>query len=116
MNQQSISILVAAAIVAGAILYSNGMFNPRAEELPFDAAMKAKMVDPDSVQYRNIEYDTSFGKYVKNPMVCGQVNAKNRLGGYSGWEKFVAIDPNQDNSWQIYLEREVAGEIPVWCQ
>lgn len=52
-------------------------------------AMKASLKDPDSAKYRNV-----FAHPVaKNPgayAFCGQVNAKNGFGGYTGYERFIA--------------------------
>ena len=64
------------------------MTDIRAAQLPtnykkiIDARFERTLVDPDS---RKIEY-------TKNPgggIVCGTVNAKNRLGGYTGRQSFV---------------------------
>ena len=40
------------------------------------------LVDPASVQYREV-------KNFDDGTVCGQFNAKNRMGGYIGFESFV---------------------------
>lgn len=36
--------------------------------------------DPESAQFRNVR--------IKDHQVCGEVNAKNALGGYTGFERF----------------------------
>ena len=43
--------------------------------------VKAKLKDPDSAQFRNLQYTP--------PFVCGEVNAKNSFGGYNGFERFI---------------------------
>lgn len=49
----------------------------RAKEL-----VSQSLIDPQSVQYRNV-------KALSEGVVCGEVNAKNRLGGYAGFRPFV---------------------------
>lgn len=51
--------------------------------------ISAEMVDPSSVQYRNVRTirQTVDGKPVT--IVCGEVNSKNRMGGYVGFAKFA---------------------------
>ncbi len=44
--------------------------------------------DPDSLQFRNESY---FGPWSKSGDYCGQVNAKNRVGGYVGYRYFQVI-------------------------
>lgn len=46
----------------------------------------AKLKDPDSADFRNVHFYSGSGR----PIVCGEVNAKNSFGGYSGFEPFVA--------------------------
>jgi hypothetical protein len=82
------------------------------EYLPFTEAGKIagaekraaqELIDPSSAQFRNV----IFVNDRKNPMVCGEINAKNRMGAYVGFRRFVsspnnpeltAIDPQSDLS------------------
>lgn len=43
--------------------------------------VKAQLIDPDSAKFRNIHI-------FKNGNYCGEVNAKNSMGGYSGFVVF----------------------------
>jgi hypothetical protein len=45
-------------------------------------AVAASLTDPSSVQFQNV---TSYSENV----VCGEFNAKNRMGGYVGFKPFV---------------------------
>lgn len=45
-------------------------------------AVTGAMKDPDSVKFRNVAADKS------GAFVCGEVNAKNAMGGYSGYTPF----------------------------
>lgn len=47
-------------------------------------AIKNLLFDPDSAQFRN-EETASDGS------VCGEVNSKNRMGGYVGFTRFVYV-------------------------
>lgn len=45
--------------------------------------IKARMNDPESAQFRNV-YVSSLS------LVCGEVNAKNGFGGYTGFQRFIS--------------------------
>lgn len=50
-----------------------------------------KMLDPSSVQFRNLTYVESALNKEGNPVrhgLCGEVNAKNSYGGYVGFKLF----------------------------
>ncbi|RYD85923.1 MAG: hypothetical protein EOP84_00790 [Verrucomicrobiaceae bacterium] len=54
--------------------------------------------DPQSAQYRNLQY---FVKTEKLPeRVCGQINYKNQMGGYVGFEPFVA---RKSPEWRVIM-------------
>ena len=53
--------------------------------------IKKRLKDPDSAKFRDVRFYS--GSPV--PVVCGQVNAKNALGGYSGFERFIASGENE---------------------
>jgi hypothetical protein len=54
-----------------------------------DVATKSlarSLKDPDSARFQNVRLaESSFGK-----VVCGEANAKNSYGGYTGFKRFVA--------------------------
>lgn len=102
MNTTAISIVAAGALVAGALLYTSGAFD-RLLAPPFERALRNHFVDPDSVQIRD-----TFKDGVK---WCGEVNAKNRMGGYVGWDRFIAIDGRQTSGqWTINIASEFTSE------
>jgi len=47
--------------------------------------VKSVLIDPSSAEFRSI---TSF----KNGNYCGEVNSKNRMGGYVGYKAFSKVD------------------------
>jgi hypothetical protein len=64
-------------------------------------AIEEQLLDPQSVQYKNIK------SYSENT-VCGEVNSKNRYGGYVGFESFVFREGR--------VELDASSETKkVWC-
>jgi hypothetical protein len=53
-------------------------------------AVLDQLIDPQSAQFTNVRKLGSFA-------VCGEVNSKNRLGGYVGRRKFIAFVQNDSN-------------------
>lgn len=58
------------------------------------ASITKKLKDPGSAQFRNVEMRLFEGK----PIICGEVNAKNSYGGYTGFTRFVAS--NYDSTFE----------------
>ena len=56
---------------------------------PYIEALKEVLKDPGSAQFRNLYfgYDKRFGN-----ALCGEVNAKNSYGGYTGFSPFAVSD------------------------
>ena len=50
--------------------------------------MESLLIDPASAEYRDVTVYTSG-------YVCGLVNAKNRMGGYTGSQRFMYFDDTQ---------------------
>jgi len=53
-------------------------------------AVKMHLKDPDSAKFENVFVNIANVKGSKIPMVCGYVNSKNMLGGYTGYKRFVS--------------------------
>ena len=49
--------------------------------------VKSRLRDPSSARFRNVGYYSGG----ESSAVCGEVNAKNGFGGYTGFERFVAL-------------------------
>ena len=74
-------------------------------------AVRAKMRDPQSVRFRNLFFHRGVGGA---PMVCGEVNARNGFGGYSGYQRFFA---SGDLIGPITAEQMRPGEFErAWAQ
>jgi hypothetical protein len=73
-----------------------------------DAAEKAierNLSDPSSAQYKNVN---SYSEDV----VCGEVNAKNRMGGYVGFQPFIF---NGRKPGEAKIENVGTSDIDLWC-
>jgi hypothetical protein len=46
-------------------------------------AVRQNLLDPSSAQFRNV-------RQMPNGAVCGEINGKNRMGGYVGFQPFAA--------------------------
>lgn len=49
--------------------------------------VRSKLRDPDSAEFRNVQFYSGG----PSPTTCGEVNAKNGFGGFSGYERFIAV-------------------------
>ncbi len=47
--------------------------------------VKEQLKDPDSAKFKNVKVSSASG------YVCGEVNAKNSYGGYTGFTKFAGV-------------------------
>ncbi|MEP0189758.1 MAG: hypothetical protein ABJP70_01220 [Erythrobacter sp.] len=51
--------------------------------------VRSRLKDPDSAEFRNVGYYSGGSEGAS--AVCGEVNAKNSFGGFTGFERFVAL-------------------------
>lgn len=61
--------------------------------------VKAKLTDPESAQFRNVKASTE-------DYICGEVNSKNKFGGYVGFRSFAYDKENK----QFIMEDEKGGD------
>lgn len=67
----------------------------------------ASLKDPDSAQFRDVFFnETAKGGSV----VCGQVNSKNSLGAYTGFQRFIS------NGQTTFLEEKDSNIGETWAQ
>jgi hypothetical protein len=89
------SAAIALACVAGAAGLTSHASDPLDGILYWpsyhqgQAAILDKLYDPDSAEFRNLY----FSKFSGFAVLCGKVNARNRLGGYTGFQPFYSF-PN----------------------
>lgn len=60
-----------------------------------EAAILDKLVDPDSAKFR-WPYDFTYGEWrtpkkYEGYLTCGMVNARNRMGGFTGFQYFAVV-------------------------
>lgn len=56
------------------------------------------LIDPSSAQFRNIQT-------VKDTFVCGEVNGKNRFGGYVGFQPFLYVAGRAGATGTVMMEK-----------
>lgn len=66
--------------IAGGVAYQ---YNQLFVVPPLRALISSQMKDPDSAKFRN-------ERLTKSGWLCGEINAKNGLGGYSGFERYIS--------------------------
>jgi hypothetical protein len=78
-------------------------------------AISQMLFDPDSAQFHDLRRAKRIGG---REVICGEVNAKNKLGGYVGRQPF-AYDPSigvavflAADSWRSYQEYFLACGVP----
>lgn len=93
-----VALAVIAVLVAGTtywLKYDDWVTLPSARQLVSD-----KMTDPASAQFRN-------DRLINFDWHCGEVNAKNSMGGYVGYKRFISGRLSK----VVYLENKgVVGE------
>ena len=83
----SILLLISSALV--------GCGDSAEEKLRELLISKSNLIDPKSAEFRNIKTDNKMSQF------CGEINAKNSLGGYVGWTHFYATT---NDSSGLYFE------------
>jgi hypothetical protein len=107
-----------AAAVAVAMLSSHAMAQPnRQTQAKLRAILKLQMLDelkdPDSAKlYREALY---LGEDDTTVSLCGEVNARNAMGGYAGRMGFISTS----NSLVVFQDSPGAADFEavwrVWC-
>lgn len=116
------------AICALAIC-STAFAQPQAARIKFFDVNKAKQMvadefaDPDTVKFRRMflsEFTSDKG--VKTIRLCGEVNAKNRMGGYDGYRGFIVdetmalVDPGENAQGMAEVRRQMfVAAYPTAC-
>ncbi|AGH97681.1 hypothetical protein A11S_858 [Micavibrio aeruginosavorus EPB] len=67
--------------------------------------IKNRLKDPGSAKFK----DSFFVLWKGTPVVCGYVNSKNAMGGYGGFQRFIA-----SGDVIAYLEEQVSDFNNVW--
>jgi len=101
--------VLAGILVAAAILASQTSFFASARKnsdplTEMKSAVVYEFVDPNSAQFRNVRKSTF--RY------CGEVNSKNLMGGYVGFQNFEAIQ-DASGRWVVSFQKEF---VDIFCR
>ena len=101
-----IVLCIISLMLVAATAYRNFYLVPRLKE-PVLAMLK----DPDSAEFRHVRY---YGDWtISGGNLCGEVNARNAMGGYAGYAKFYA-----SSAWATVEDESLpmnAGYIETDC-
>lgn len=68
-------------------------------------ALNASLIDYPDARFRDVRADSR--------RICGYVNGRNRIGAFSGWQRFVVM--NVPDAEVRYEQTDRLGMIPVIC-
>lgn len=71
--------------------------------------IKDALIDPDSAEFKNVYFVLTVNR---TPFACGEVNSKNKLGGYTGYKRFITAGLKE----YTYMEGETDGFNEYWKQ
>lgn len=74
--------------------------------------VKQMLKDGGSAKFRNLRFVVGKVKGGEVPMTCGEVNSKNSLGGYKGFQRFMSGGTLETT----FLEEQVSDFQVVWNQ
>ena len=69
------------------------------------ASASHDLMDPSSAQFRNV-------KVIKGDYVCGEINAKNSYGAYTGYRWFMVKHPDSDTA-SVLFEDGILGPARI---
>ncbi|MBM3927043.1 MAG: hypothetical protein FJ335_01070 [Sphingomonadales bacterium] len=102
-------LAIVSMLVAGGLTSCSR--NPDHKEQAIGAAqalIKRSLIDPDSVQFRDVKYGKPTVQGGPSEIVCGEYNSKTRLGGYVGFSRFL-YDVKSGELWDPNDERNFWG-------
>lgn len=105
--------LIAAAMLLGQVC-AYAQTAPRLNEAALREAMEENLKDSDSAKFKNIKHKPSGAAGMWD--LCGEVNAKNSFGAYSGYSPFYGVamkNKGQPVHYIVLSIGEVAGQM---CQ
>ncbi|QBX37219.1 hypothetical protein E4M02_02605 [Brevundimonas sp. S30B] len=97
------SLLIAAGLMAFVAPQQTVPGPGTAQLAAARAALDERLLDYPSARFREVRGN--------NMVLCGNVNAKNRMGAYSGWTRFAVF--HSDGSSSVYMDGEGSGTIMV---
>lgn len=81
---------------------------PKARDL-----LDRELIDYPSARFREVR--ASGAPLALNATFCGLINARNRAGGFTGWEPFLLSISERDEALYVGAEGSAAVMIPGLC-
>ena len=99
-------------LIVGAILYASGAFKVFSKTPEWKQHVLMRLNDPESAKFQNV---------VTNEITnwtCGSVNARNLMGGFTGWAKFAIKPPSalegfERPNWEVIFENDYAAVVDI---
>lgn len=73
------------------------------------SAIKDVLIDPNSADFKNVYFVLTVNR---TPFACGEVNSKNRIGGYTGYKRFITAGLKE----YTFIDGEKDGFNEYWKQ
>jgi len=80
---------------------------------PYKEVVEDSMKDPEAVRYRKLRFYNPKRNGRRITVMCGEFNAKNSMGGYTGYSDFVSNGITYDDD--DYESRGNLGYLIVEC-
>lgn len=100
--RRTVSLMLVLAACGGCVQVQDMRFNWKAK-----AVLTGALNDPDSAQFRNVVV-VRHGELLT---LCGEVNAKNRMGGYVGFQRFMVTGFANGMAVEAMLPMIDGGEL-----
>lgn len=112
-NVSKTQLVGGLAAILGTILF---MYNKEGQSSPEEKlhgllVQYSDLKDPQSAQIRLSKVNTEHSQF------CGELNAKNSFGGYTGWTRFYASitkTRSGEQDFYLYFDRNIPG-IPAYA-
>jgi len=75
------------------------------------AAVRARLKNPGSVQFRNVHFHRCSNGI---PMTCGEVNSREGLGDYGGFQKFISAGRSDLTLMESQMANEGRDFSSIW--
>ena len=76
------------------------------------AVIDATLLDYSSARFRNVRavLHLDWRSWHRDFYICGEINSKNGMGGYTGWQSFVVTE-DKSGLPRFFQQRELAGAV-----
>ncbi|MDD2468785.1 MAG: hypothetical protein PHI97_32830 [Desulfobulbus sp.] len=74
-------------------------------------AVKARIKNPSSAKFRNVHFHRSSNGI---PMTCGEVNSRDGLGDYDGFQKFISAGRSDLTLLESQVQNQGRDFSSIW--